>query len=124
MKTFGVLQSLVLMACMVVATPVLANKSSVEIVAPETVAAGSEVTVTVEVFHKGNSFFHHTDYLVITVNGEEFKRFEFTAGSRPESENFQRTITLVIDGETRIEAEAHCNLHGSAGKVSAVIRTE
>jgi len=61
---------------------------------------------------------------VVFVNGEEIKRFEFSAKKRPENGNFERVVTLIVDGETRIEAEANCNLHGSEGKAEIVIKTQ
>jgi len=106
------------------APAVYANKSSVELQAPEMVASGTEVSVTIKVSHKGNSFFHFTDRLAVYVNGEEFKIFEFSRKKRPEGGDFERIVTLIVNGETRIEAEANCNLHGSENKASIVIKTK
>jgi len=43
----------------------LANKTSVDIKAPATVKKGSEVTIIINVTHKGNSKMHHTDWVTL-----------------------------------------------------------
>jgi desulfoferrodoxin (superoxide reductase-like protein) len=62
----------------------------------------------------------------VKVNGKEVKRWEFSAGSLPESETFTREIDYTVegDGTVTIEAEADCNIHGSAGKVEKKIEIQ
>ena len=106
---------------LLVAGPVYANKSSVTIDAPESAAKGSEITIKVNVSHKGNGRFHHTDFVYIKINGKEIKRWEFTASERPESENFSMEIKYRVEEKIEIIAEANCNLHGSAGVAKKIV---
>jgi len=78
------------------------------------------------VTHSGNNFIHHTDWAYVKVNGKEVGRWEFSAGSLPESEIFSREIDYTVegDGPITIEAEADCNIHGSAGKVEKKIEIQ
>ncbi|MCR4396478.1 MAG: desulfoferrodoxin family protein [Candidatus Saccharicenans sp.] len=104
------------------ALPLLANKSAVSIEAPATAKAGEEVTIIINVSHRGNSSLHHTKRLLVLANGQEIARWNFSSGHRPEAENFSREVKLKIEAETEIVAEATCNLHGSAGPASARIK--
>jgi hypothetical protein len=42
---------------------------------PESVAAGTEITITVNVAHRGNSAFHYTNWVVIKAGSEEIARW-------------------------------------------------
>lgn len=92
-----------------------ADKSAVQIEAPAAAAMGDTITITLHVSHSGNNLFHHTDRVVVTINGKEAKRWEFGIFSTPEDEKFTLTMTHTMDGPIEIEAEANCNIHGSAG---------
>ncbi len=105
-------------------TPALANKAAVSIKAPASVKAGEEVTIIINVTHRGNSSLHHTNRLVVMANKKEVGRWNFSSSSRPEAEDFSREVKLNIEGETEIEAEANCNLHGSAGPARVTIKIE
>ena len=102
-------------AMMLCGRPAFANKSSVRIEAPAQAAVGQEITITLHVSHDGNNFLHYTDWVYVTVNGEEVKRWEFGMFGTPESENFTREIKYTVTGPTVITAEADCNIHGSTG---------
>lgn len=108
----------------VLVLPGLANKSSVSIQAPAAVEAGEETTIKISVTHRGNSSLHFTNRVVVLANKKEIARWSFSSSNRPEAENFSREITLKIEAETEITAEANCNLHGSAGPATARIRIE
>ena len=95
--------------------PAFANKSSVRIEAPAQAAVGQEITIILHVSHDGNNFLHYTDWVYVTVNGEEIKRWEFGMFGTPESETFTREIKYTVTGPTVITAEADCNIHGSTG---------
>jgi desulfoferrodoxin (superoxide reductase-like protein) len=92
-----------------------ANKTSVTIEAPDTVKKGAEITIKINVTHKGNNFIHYTNWVIVKVNGEEISRWDFSSGNRPENENFSREVKYTVKGPTEIFAEGHCNIHGSAG---------
>jgi len=92
-----------------------ASKSSASLVVPESVPKGTEVTIKVNVTHTGNNMFHHTNWVYVTVNGKEIARWSFSAMNTPESENFTREIKYTVNEPAQIEAEANCNIHGSAG---------
>lgn len=106
------------------AVPALANKTSVSIKAPESVTAGTEVTIIVNVEHKGNSGFHHTDWVAVQADGVEIARWEFKAKKLPESPSFTREVKLKVVKAVEITAQGHCNLHGSAGPVAAKIAVQ
>jgi len=100
---------------------VWADKSSVEIDAPNQVAKGSEVVITLKVTHSANSFFHYTDWVVVKANGEEIARWEYSAMDKPENETFTKEVTVTADKDLQIEAQANCNLHGSAGVSKRIV---
>ncbi|MGB9836265.1 MAG: desulfoferrodoxin family protein [Candidatus Saccharicenans sp.] len=97
------------------ASPLLANKSAVSLEGPASAKKGQQVTLKVNVAHRGNSKFHYTKNLVVLANKKEIARWTFSPSSLPEAENFSREIKLTIAEKTEVEAEARCNLHGSAG---------
>jgi desulfoferrodoxin (superoxide reductase-like protein) len=101
---------------------VWANKTSVEIKAPAEVKAGTEVTITINVFHNGNSKGHHTDWVYLKINGKEVKRWQFDKNSLPTDGNFVVEFKYTATEEFTIEAEGHCNIHGTAGPKSAVVK--
>lgn len=92
-----------------------ANKTSVTIEAPTAVKKGTEITIKINVTHKGNNFIHHTNWVYVKANGEEIAKWEFSAGNRPEDENFSREVKYTVTAPTEITAEGNCNIHGSAG---------
>ena len=92
-----------------------ANEASVSIDAPDHAAVGSMITITLHVFHKGDNFIHHVNWAYIKINGKEVKRWEFGPFSLPEAGDFSRQITYTVTAPIQITAEAHCDIHGSAG---------
>lgn len=105
-----------LAALLLTPATVLADKTAVRIEAPAKAAVGDDITITLNVTHNGNNFFHYTDWVYLTANGKEVGRWDFTATQRPESENFTRTLTLTVQENIELTAKANCNLHGSAGE--------
>ena len=113
---------IIALVCFLLSAPVAwANKASVKIEAPNQVAKGSEVVIKLKVNHSGNSFFHYTDWVVVKANGKEIARWEYSAMDRPEDENFTKEVKVTADKDLEIEAQAHCNLHGSAGVSKRII---
>ena len=104
------------------ATTALADKASVTISAPESVAKGTEVTIKIQVTHSGNNFFHHIDWAKIGVDGKEVARWDFTWTKRAESKIFEREFKYVVNAPVEISAEADCNIHGSKGPAKAAIK--
>ncbi len=100
----------------------LADKSAVTIEAPDQAAKGSEITVKIYVTHSGNSFFHHTNWVKVTVNGQEAALWEYSASSRPDGAEFSKEINLTITEPMEIAAQANCNLHGSQGPAKKTVR--
>ncbi|MFO8055759.1 MAG: desulfoferrodoxin family protein [bacterium] len=92
-----------------------ANKSKVEIEAPDKVKKGTEINVKLHVKHDSNSFLHYTDWVYLKVNGKEEKRWEYSNLDRPESAEFTVERQFTADKPLEIEAKAHCNSHGSQG---------
>ena len=92
-----------------------ANKTAVTIHAPQEVKKGSEITITLKVSHDGNNILHYTDWVVLTINGKEVKRWDFSLMNRPENENFSRSVTVTVNEPLKVEAQGNCNLHGSQG---------
>jgi desulfoferrodoxin (superoxide reductase-like protein) len=99
----------------------VANKSAVTIEAPDQAAKGTEVTIKIHVTHSANNFFHHTDWVKVTVNGKEAAFWEYSATNLPEGAKFTKEIKLTIDAPMEIVAEANCNLHGSQGPAKLMI---
>jgi len=97
------------------ASKALANKTEASLAGPESVAGGTEVTITVNISHRGNSAFHYTDWVRVKADGVEIARWDFTSSSRPESEKFSREVKFTVTKPVEITAEGHCSLHGSKG---------
>lgn len=102
----------------------LANKTSVTIIAPEKAQKGTEITIKVEVKHMGNTSKHYTDWVVIKINGEEYKKWEFTADNLPSSQNFELEIKVKAEENMEIIAEGNCNKHGSKGEDKITVTVE
>lgn len=100
-----------------------ANKTSVKIIAPEKAKKGTEITIKIEVSHIGNTKGHYTDWVWVKVNGEEYKKWEYTSGDLPESQNFTLEFKIKAEKNLEIIAEGNCNKHGSKGedKVSVIV---
>jgi desulfoferrodoxin (superoxide reductase-like protein) len=97
-------------------TLALADKAAVTITAPPGAAKGSEITVTLEITHKGNNFIHYPNWVYLKAGEKEVARWEFSAFARPETAIFTREVSLRLEETTELVAEANCNLHGSAGQ--------
>jgi desulfoferrodoxin (superoxide reductase-like protein) len=104
---------LLLLAVLAFASDALANKPSVAIVAPASVEAGTEVTITLNVSHKGNSAFHFTNWVVVKADGVEIARWDFKSSHRPENKDFTREVKYKVSKPVEITAQGHCNIHGS-----------
>lgn len=105
-------------------SPAWANKASVSIAAPETAAKGSEIVIRVTVTHSRNSAYHHTEWLWIKVNGKEIRRWDYTGSHLPEGATFTKEIKWKVDGNVKIQAKAYCNLHGSKGERTAIVKVK
>jgi len=121
MKTRTLISISVLFILFSLVGPALANKSSVSIEGPQTVAKDTEVTIRITVNHKGNSFIHYTQWLKVMVNQKEIAQWNYTIGQRPEAEVFIKEIKVKADGNMEVTAEASCNIHGSAGQATLQI---
>jgi desulfoferrodoxin (superoxide reductase-like protein) len=122
MKRKTILLVVFLLSAWAVPAPGLADKSSVTIEAPATAEKGSQVPVKVHVKHKGNSFMHYTNWVEVKVNGETVERWEYSAFKRPEDEVFTKEIVVQVDEPLEIVGEASCNIHGSAGTATAIVK--
>jgi desulfoferrodoxin (superoxide reductase-like protein) len=110
-----------LVACVPLFTPptALADKTSASISAPASAAPGSEITIRVTSTHSANNFLHYTDWLHIMANGKEIARWNYTRTHKPESNVFTREIKFVVNEPLELQAEGHCNMHGSKGPATA-----
>ncbi|MBM3298268.1 MAG: hypothetical protein FJY83_11820 [Candidatus Aminicenantes bacterium] len=106
---------LFVMLLFVLSSEVLADKTAVTLAGPESVAAGTEVTITVNVRHKGNNAFHYTNWVVVKADGVEIARWDFKASGRPEDQNFSREVKHTVAKAVEITAQGNCNIHGSKG---------
>jgi desulfoferrodoxin (superoxide reductase-like protein) len=92
-----------------------ADKTTVTIEAPDTVKKGMEITIKINVTHRGNNFIHYTNWVYVKANGKEIARWEFSMGNRPEDEKFSKEVKYKITKPTEITAQGNCNIHGSSG---------
>ncbi len=113
--------ALVFVIALLTSVSVMANKTSVTIEAPKEAKIGSEITITINVKHIGNSAAHFTDWVQLKINGEVVKKWIYTKKSLPTAQNFTLSFTFVVTGDLKIEAEGHCNLHGSEGIAAASV---
>ena len=101
-----------------------ANKTSVKVIAPEKAEKGTEITIKIEVSHIGNTKGHHTDWVWVKINGEEYKRWEYSPEKLPENQNFTVEFTIKADKDLEIIAEGNCNKHGSKGENKVTVKVE
>ncbi len=111
-----------LMAFLVFAGVGWANKAAVTIVAPQTAAKGEEIVIKLYVKHNANNYFHYVNWVYLKANGVEVKRWEFSSKSLPEGHDFMREFKYKVEGDTKLEAEANCVIHGSAGPALATVK--
>ncbi|OFX22488.1 MAG: hypothetical protein A2041_08350 [Bacteroidetes bacterium GWA2_31_9b] len=103
---------------------VLANKTSVKIIAPEKATIGTEITIKIEVTHMGNTAGHHTEWVWVKVNGKEYKKWVYTKESLPEDQNFTVEFTIKAEANMEIIAEGNCNRHGTKGPDTVTVKVE
>lgn len=96
-------------------SPLSANKASTVIEAPTEVKRGSTIKIKIKAIHSSWFFWHHTDWIVVKIDGKVFKKWDFP-DKQKDDDMIIREIEYTINDNTSIEAESHCNLHGSAGK--------
>jgi desulfoferrodoxin (superoxide reductase-like protein) len=121
---FKITSSIALIFFLFLSLGSFANKTSVKIVAPEKVAAGTEVTIKIEVTHIGNTKAHYSDWVVLKINGEEYKKWEYTKDNLPDTQNFTLEFTIKAETDLEIIAEGNCNKHGSKGEDKVNIKVE
>jgi desulfoferrodoxin (superoxide reductase-like protein) len=93
-----------------------ANKTSVKVLVPDKIKMGDQITITINVIHKGNTPGHFTDWVYLKINGKEVKRWTYTKTSLPPGGNFTLTYThKVTENSLNIEAEGDCSIHGTTG---------
>ena len=100
-----------------------ANKTSVKVIAPEKAEKGTEIIIKIEVSHIGNTKGHYTDWVWVKVNGEEYKKWEYSKENLPENQNFTLEFKIKAESNLEIVVEGNCNKHGSKGedKVTVVV---
>ncbi len=100
-----------------------ANKTSVKVIAPEKAEKGTEITIKIEITHMGNTKGHYTDWVLVKVNGEEYKKWEYSKENLPETQNFTLEFKIKAESNLEIVVEGNCNKHGSKGedKVTVVV---
>jgi desulfoferrodoxin (superoxide reductase-like protein) len=101
-----------------------ANKTSVTINAPEKAKIGTEVTVKIEVKHVGNTSRHYSDWIIVKINGEEYKKWEYSSDNLPPDQSFVLKFKIKVERDMEIIAEGHCNKHGSKGIDKINIKVE
>jgi len=101
--------------CLLNAGMAFANKSAVKIEAPDEVPKNTEITLKLHVSHSSNSFLHHTEWLKVDANGKEIARWDYSMFHLPDGADFTKEITIPVNEDLEIVAEASCNIHGSAG---------
>jgi hypothetical protein len=52
------------------------------------------------------------------------KRWEYGWNSLPDTENFSLTFEYTVNDPIKIEAEAHCNIHGSKGPATVMVNVK
>lgn len=101
-----------------------ANKTSVKIIAPEKATKSSEITIKIEVTHKGNTKGHYTNWVLVKINGEEYKKWEYSKTELPASQNFVLEFKIIADSNLEIITEGNCNRHGSKGMDKTTVIVE
>lgn len=99
-----------------------ANKSSVVIEQPVKFNESGRAVIQCTVRHSGNNFLHHTEWLRVSADGREIAHWDFSWTNKPEAEVFIREVAVDAAATVAIEAEASCNIHGSAGPAKMTLR--
>lgn len=115
--------SLVLTLVLLVAAA-FANKTSVKISVPDKVQKGQPTTITIQVTHNGNSKMHHTSWVTLTINGKEVSKWEYSGSRLPANEDFTVEYKITPTEDMEIKAQGSCNLHGSTGADTKLVKVE
>lgn len=110
--------AIVFILAIVFSVNLYANQSNVEIIAPETAVKGSEIIIKINISHSANNFMHHTNWAYIKINGKEVGRWEYPF----DSNDFSKEVKVKVTGQLDIEAMSNCNIHGSTGVKTKIIR--
>jgi len=102
----------------------LANKASVSIEVPKSVAKEEEIVIVLKVKHSENTPSHYVNWVNLKINNKDMKKWEFTPDNRPDTHDFIIKFKFMVNMDTKVSAEANCILHGSAGPASAFIKTK
>ena len=103
-------------------TSAWANKTKVEVSVPADAKPGTEITITLHVMHSANTKGHHTDWVYLKINGKEVQRWKYDKSSLPPDADFTVEYKYVVNEALTLEAEGHCNIHGSAGPAKATVK--
>ncbi len=103
---------------------VLANKTNVEVSVPSNVKQGDEITIVINVSHKGNSNAHHTNWVCLKINGKEVQRWAYAKNSLPSAGEFTVEYKVVVTESLYLEVQGNCNIHGSTGLKTAEVKVE
>ena len=122
LKLMGSHFILLIMLVLFSGSALFANKSSVKIDIPAEVKKGEKILIKVTVSHNGNNVIHYTDWVYVKAGNKEIARWEYSMFSRPDSEVFTKEVTYTVKETVEIEAQANCNLHGSAGKGTVTVK--
>lgn len=106
----------------VLSLSVFANKTSVRVAAPSEAKKGSEVSLKIDVMHKGNSGSHHTDQVTVKVNGKEVKKWTYDKKNLPPAGDFELTYSFTMTEDAVVEVKGDCNLHGSTGAQNVTVK--
>ena len=122
MRKKTILELLLMLAALLAPVLALANKGSVTITAPATAKKGETAVVKLNVDHCCVNQLHYVDWVYLDVNGSEVKRWKYSSFNLPPSPKFTLEYKLKVEGDTKLKAEADCNIHGSAGPATAEIK--
>ena len=113
---------LVMLAAFLAPFIALANKGSVKIEAPATAKKGEEVTIKLNVSHCCVTKMHYVNWAYLDINGAEKKKWAYSSKELPPAAEFSLSYKYKVEGDTKLKAEANCNIHGSSGPAMAEIK--
>lgn len=93
----------------------MADKAAAFIQGPLNAKKGEEITIRVSFTHNSNSSSHFINWARVLVNEKEVARWDFSPSRLPEGPSFAREVKILLQGPTRLTAQANCNKHGSKG---------
>jgi desulfoferrodoxin (superoxide reductase-like protein) len=97
-----------------------ADRPDVDVKAPDSVKAGQNVPVIVEVEHEGSGPGHYVDMVRLYDGDNLLKEWKYGPGDYVKDEKWTVSYDGTFGRDARLRAVARCNLHGEGADTETI----